>query len=151
MISLTEDIQNTCCHVYFDNFAGVDLLLTLYRAGLYGCGTMRMNRKGSPTQLQTSAKKSLPARGESQIRQRGNLTVSIWQDNRPVVVIATNSDPTVMDSVKHKAEIAHAPPIHVQPRYGSTTNAWEELIITISSVATIGFFQGVKSIFSVPS
>ena len=56
-----------------------------------------------------------------------------------------------MDSVKHKAEIAHAPPIHVQPRYGSTTNAWEELIITISSVATIGFFQGVKSIFSVPS
>ena len=62
-----------------------------------------MNRKGSPTQLQTFAKKSLPARGESQIRQRGNLTVSIWQDNRPVVVIATNSDPTVMDSVKHKS------------------------------------------------
>ena len=109
---------------------------------------MRTNRKGSPTQLQTSAKKTLPARCESQIRQRGNLTVSIWQDNRPVVVIATNSDPTVMDSVKHKAEIAHAPPIHVQPRYGSTTNAWEELIITISSVATIGFFQGVKSMFS---
>jgi len=36
VISLTEDIQNTYRHVYFDNFfSGVDFLLTLYRAGLY--------------------------------------------------------------------------------------------------------------------
>jgi len=62
-----------------------------------------MNKKGFRTLLQTPTKKSLPARGESQICQKGNLMVSTWQDNRPMVMIATNSDPTVMDSVEHKS------------------------------------------------
>ena len=34
--------------------------------------------------------------------QHGNLTISVWQDNRPVTVAATNSDPTANMTVPRK-------------------------------------------------
>ena len=90
-------------HVYFDNFfSGVDLLIELRRRGLYGCGTLRCNRKGVPADLKPIAKKGLRERGESMTRQCDELTVSVWQDNRPVTVIATNSDPTEPMTVNRK-------------------------------------------------
>ena len=90
-------------HVYFDNFfSGVDLLIELRRRGLYSCGTLRCNRKGFPDDLKPIAKKGLSGRGESVTRQCDELTVSVWQDNRPVVVIATNSDPTEPSTVNRK-------------------------------------------------
>ena len=55
---LTVDLKDTHRHVYFNNyFSSVDLLLDLFRNGLYGCGTLRTNRKGFPPQLKTAAKK----------------------------------------------------------------------------------------------
>lgn len=82
-------------HVYFDNFfSSVDLLLDLLKVGLYGCGTLRSNRKGFPEDLKPLLKKGLGERGEYKVRQHKQLTVSLWQDNRPVVVISTNSNPT---------------------------------------------------------
>ncbi len=100
---LTDDLHDTYRHVYFDNFfSGVDLLLDLFRDGLYSCGTLRTNRKGFPEALRVNAKKGFKERGDSKTYQKGNLTVSVWQDNRPVVVIATNSDPTTADTVTRK-------------------------------------------------
>ena len=100
---LTEDLHGTYRHVYFDNyFSSVDLLLDLFRAGLYACGTLRTNRKGFPSQLKTPAQKGLKERGESKTYQKGNLTVAVWQDNKPVTIIATNSDPTNTDTVTRK-------------------------------------------------
>ena len=50
--SLTKAFHSTYRHIYFDNFfSSVDLLLDLCRVGLYGCGTLRMNRRGFPEQL----------------------------------------------------------------------------------------------------
>ena len=111
--TLTEDLHNSYRHVYFDNyFSGVDLLLGLLRNGLYGCGTLRANRKGFPPQLKETVKKGFKERGESKTCQMKNLTVSVWQDNRTVSVIATNSDPTQMKSVsrKHKDGTTHTYP-----------------------------------------
>ena len=103
VMSLTEQLHNTHHHVYFDNFfSSVDLLLNLYKRGLYGCGTMRTNRKGFPEALKPTAKKGLKERGNSVTYQKSNLTVSVWQDNKPVVVIATNSDPTTTETVPRK-------------------------------------------------
>ena len=48
------------------------------------------------------AKKGLKEREARKSQQQGNLTVSVWQDNRPVVLIATNSDPTTTNSVLRK-------------------------------------------------
>ena len=90
--------------MYFDNFfSSVDLFLDLLRVGLYGCGTLRSNRKGFPKELKPLLKKGLGERGEYKVRQHKQLTVSLWQDNRPVVTISTNSDPTQQTTVQRKA------------------------------------------------
>ncbi len=45
--TLTEPLESSYRHVYFDNFfTSVDLVLDLFRSGLYGFGTLRTNRKG---------------------------------------------------------------------------------------------------------
>ena len=101
--TLTKPYVNSFRHVYFDNFfTGIDPLLDLERSNLYGCGTMRTNRKGFPPQLKPIAKKGIKERGESKTQQSDNLTVSVWQDNRAVTVAATNSDPTVEEQVSRK-------------------------------------------------
>ena len=102
---LSEDLHHTYRHLYFDNFfSSVDLLLDLLRVGLYGCGTLRSNRKGFPKDLAAYVKKGLKKRGDSVSRtnQGSNIAVSIWQDNRPVVLISSNSDPTCSETVLRK-------------------------------------------------
>ena len=111
--TLTNDLKDSHRHLFFDNyFSSVDLLLDLHRDGLYGCGTLRANRKGFPPQFKPLVKKGFKERGESRMCQSKNLTVSLWQDNKPVTVIATDSDPTQMDSVsrKHKDGSSHTYP-----------------------------------------
>ena len=59
-------------------------------------------QEGIPSVTQVSCKKSFKVRGQSVTQQHGNLTVSVWQENKPVVVIATNADPTMNDKVSRK-------------------------------------------------
>ena len=80
-------------------FSSIDLLLDLLGVGLYGCGTLRSNRKGFPNDL--LLKKRLGER-EYKVRQHKQLTVSLWQANDPVV-ISTNSDRTQPETVQQKA------------------------------------------------
>ena len=111
--SLTEDLKTSHRHIFFDNyFSSVDLLLDLQRDGLYACGTLRSNRKGFLPQLKPLVKKGFKNRGDSRVCQSRNLTISLWQDNKPVTVITTNSDPTQLDSVcsKHKDGTSHTYP-----------------------------------------
>ena len=66
---------------------------------------MRINRKGFPSELKPVVKKGMKERGDSksvQSLRSKNLTVSVWQDNKPVTVVATNSDPTVEAQVSRK-------------------------------------------------
>ena len=108
---LTLDVFDTDCfvllryhHIYFDNFfSSVDLILDLLKVGLYGCGTLRSNRKCFPEDLKPLLKKGLGEHGEYKVRQHKQLTVSLWQDNRPVVVISTNLNPTQSTTVQRKA------------------------------------------------
>ena len=91
--------------MYCDNyFSSVNLFLDLKRSGLYACGTLRTNRKGFPNELKSVAKKGLGERGKAEVRQNGNLTVSVWQDSKPVTVLATNADPTKSESVQRKTK-----------------------------------------------
>ena len=103
---LTAPYVNSSRRVYFDNFfTGIDLLLDLKRPHLYSCGTVGTNRKGFPSQLKPVVKKGMKDRGESktlQSEQCKNLTVSVWQDNKPVKAVATSSDPMVVEQVSWK-------------------------------------------------
>ena len=47
-------------------------------------------------------KKGLRERGHSKTFQSSPLTACIWQDNKPVAVVATNSNPTVSTSVPRR-------------------------------------------------
>ena len=63
------------------------------------------NQKGFHCELKPVVKKGMQDRGDSktvQLVQSKNLTVSVWQDNKPMTVVATNSDPTVEEQVLRK-------------------------------------------------
>ena len=101
--TLTMHYRSTYRHVYFDNFfTSLDLLSHLLESGLYGCGTIRIDRKGFPEMLKMVAKKGFRERGESQTVQCQYLTVTVWQDSHPVTVVATNIDPTQTVQVLRK-------------------------------------------------
>ena len=90
-------------HIYCDNFfSSVTLFLDLLRHGLYACGTLRQNRKGFPEDLKPFVKKGFKERGDSIIRQRENISVTVWQDNRTVSFLSTNCNPTTPGSVNRK-------------------------------------------------
>ena len=76
--------------------------MNLMESGTYGCGTLRSNRKDFPKDLTRYLKKGLPNRGDSLTKQSGYLSVHLWQDNRPVLVIASNSNPAQKTTVERK-------------------------------------------------
>ena len=67
--------------------------------GLYGCGALLSNRRGFP---EPYIKKELKERGDQLVRQDGQLTAYLWQDNKAVTVIATNANPNEKSSVNRK-------------------------------------------------
>ena len=63
---LTEQLHGTYCHVFYDNFFPcVDLVLDLFKAGLYSCGILKSNCKAFPTLLKLVVKKDLGNGGNS--------------------------------------------------------------------------------------
>ncbi len=50
--TLTNGLEKKNHHVFFDNFfTSVKLLKDMEKDGIYGCGTVRRDRKGLPPQL----------------------------------------------------------------------------------------------------
>ena len=52
---------------------------------------MVSNRRGFPVQLNSKVKKGLKDRGDSVILQNGNITITLWQDTKPVLIITNNT------------------------------------------------------------
>ena len=101
VLKLSQGLDKKGYHLFFDNFfTSISLPIDLLKRGLYACGTLR--RDSFPKDLLEKAKKGFKARGDSETRQYSNITVSVWQVNKPVVVAATNSDPTTSNLVTHK-------------------------------------------------
>lgn len=87
-----------------------------------------MNRKGFPKALKHAAKKGLAMRGDSTTYQQGNLTISVWQDNQPVVTISNSSDPNTTTTVSERIMIVQPTAIRAHIALQSTFNSWVELI-----------------------
>ena len=92
--------QVFCAKFFF--LSGIDLFSELLDNGIYACGTLRANRLHFPNELKPLTKKGLKKRGDSEVRQAGNLVVSLWQDNRPVTVLSTNAQASANVTVQRR-------------------------------------------------
>ena len=103
---LTSDIHHKNHQVFCDNFfSSFQLFSDLLQKGIYACGTIRSNRRGFPPELSSFLRKGLPQRGDSvtlQSQKNLQLTVSVWQDTKPVTVSSTFCQTIPLDSVSRK-------------------------------------------------
>ena len=124
--------------MYFDNFfSSPALLMNLMESGTYGCGTQRSNRKDFPKDLTQYLKKGLPNRGDSLTKQSGYLSVHLWQDNRPVLVIASNSNPAQKTTVERKNKNGTHALLVAQKQSWTITSIWVELTVMTNFDNTI--------------
>jgi hypothetical protein len=74
---LTTRIENFGHKLYMDNFfSSLDLFDDLHTKAINFCGTVRLNRKGTPRDLGTKLKLKW---GDLNTRVRGNLTSIVWK------------------------------------------------------------------------
>ena len=72
-----------------DNFfTSPQLLLELNADSIYGCGTVRSNRRGFPASL--VGKNVVRQRGESKALQKGSLVAMTWRDKKNIHFLSTN-------------------------------------------------------------
>ena len=90
---LSRDLVGKSHHLFMDNFfTSVSLYRNLLNDGIYATGTALAQRRNFPQALVSVAKRGLPSRGDTASRQDGNLSVTVWQDTRPVVIMSTAHD-----------------------------------------------------------
>jgi hypothetical protein len=92
VIELTRLYHGAPHVVYLDNyFTSPAVLDALQRRGMRGCGTVQRRRREMPV-LDAAAIDALQ-RGEYISRQRGDLSLVVWRDRRPVWVLSNHCSP----------------------------------------------------------
>ena len=103
---LKENLENTVLslsdrnlglnhHVYQDNYYNsVRLAQTLLERNVRVCSTMRANM-GIPRDLEENGKQL--KKGQSAFRGKGDVMVHVWKDKRPVRMISTIHDATIVN------------------------------------------------------
>jgi len=96
--NLCQALRGTQCHITFDNFfSSVSLMEELYAAGMYATGTVRTTRIQLPL---LARQKTQLAKGQHKWRSKDNTAYVVWQDSKPVHILSTAFDPTVVTNVK---------------------------------------------------
>ena len=79
VLSLCENLKNSYCYVFFDNFfTSPNLMLKLFEDGIYATGTVRSNRKHMPT---LKADKQMK-RSEHDWMACDTISATKWMDSR---------------------------------------------------------------------
>ena len=106
---LTRDLVGKNHHIFMDSFfSSVPLYHSLLSDSIYCTGTIRTNRRGFPPDLKVMAKKGLAKRGDFDVRQDGNVCVTVWQDSRPVTFMSSGHNPDhtkVIQRKKHDGSV----------------------------------------------
>ena len=100
---LTRDLVGQNYHIYMDSFfSSVSLYKNLLLDHIYCTGTVRSTRRHFPLDLKTVQKRGLAERGDRMTRQEGNISVTVWQDTRPVAFMTSGHDPQYSKPVNRK-------------------------------------------------
>ena len=90
VLDLMQPLLDLGYHVYTDSFfTSPDLFLQLRKRSTLGCGTVRSNRKGLPTGLD---KLKMKEQGQSTIKQKGDMRITVWRDKKNISILSTNCD-----------------------------------------------------------
>ena len=104
IVKLFEVLEGRGHHDFTDNYySSPPLFSDLRRLGFGACGTVKVNRRGMPTEIKTALK------GETVSAQLdGNMMALKWMDKRPVTMLSTIHD----DSFVTKNRSRSAPDGH---------------------------------------
>ena len=84
-MQLVEGFEQKGHHVYMDNlYTSIPLFESLMRAGIGACGTVRINRRGLPTEIKKTIKK-----GEVVHNKKNGILALKWKDKRDVSMLST--------------------------------------------------------------
>ena len=92
VLSLCENLKNSYCYVFFDNFfTSPNLMLKLFEDGIYATGTVRSNRKHMP----------ILKAGEHDWLACDTISATKWMDNQSVILLFNYHNPSVVqESIK---------------------------------------------------
>ena len=99
---LCQSIAGHNHHLYCDNyFTSVPLFKELLQMKIYATGTVRPNKRGLPPEVKRPPRM---VRGQHRSFQMGdsNLVATVWQDNKPVRVLSTNSRPDITYEINRR-------------------------------------------------
>ena len=100
VMSLVDGIENTGCHVAFDNlFSSVELMEELFSRGIYATATVRTNRKRLPVFVKHTSKM---AKADFKWRTLQNTPYVQWMDTKLVHFLSTAFSPTRLCKVQRK-------------------------------------------------
>ena len=118
---LTFSLRGKNFWVFMDNlYTSIPLLQFLHRHKIFGCGTMRSNRKYLPQQIKKPPRLQ---RGESITFQDVNftpLTVTAWEDTRTVRFASCLSQPSLLTNTVRRinGQYCNIGQPHVASQYG---------------------------------
>ena len=93
VMKLVDPIKDRGHHVYMDNFYTSPQVFADLRANGFGaCGTLRLNRRGLPPAIHQKVRKGEKAT----IRLDTSMLAIKWMDKRPVTVLTTIHDDSVI-------------------------------------------------------
>ena len=96
VMKLCQDLVAKKHHVYFDNlFTSIPLMNDLLQLGIYACGTVCKDKRGLPGVVKVPGKMVCGAHKSYQHGET-NLVATVWQDNKQVRLLSTNSKPAVV-------------------------------------------------------
>ena len=101
VLSLCENLKNSYCYVFFNNFfTSPYLMLKLFKDGIYTTGTVRSNRKHMPT---LNADKQMK-RGEHDWLACNTIFAAKWMDNRSVILLSICHNPSVVQETNRRVK-----------------------------------------------
>jgi hypothetical protein len=98
VMRMTQRYQNQQLRLYTDSwFTSPALMNALQERGIRMCGSVRSNRKGLP-HIDQKAIKSL-GRGEWIQRQKGDMTFTVWKDQKVMKLLYNHISPTSVSTL----------------------------------------------------